>query len=288
LTYGSTTAQYVFDAMQPQAGASAVVYAQDTTPGAEWFLFNGDASASPMVTHLNPNPWTFFLGREESSGQWMVCLRRLSGLIPTSNGRYGPLSSLRPGVQQDTSTHQQQRLFSRALIRPTMRVLLPGGTTYTMTSDPRPCCLPPPVWFGPVNSNAATYPERALHVLGKIEAAGQSYFQLGRGVDPDWWVQFPSAGLPPAAPGWTAFADFAWSSRSTALTFHSMPLVTGGASNETDPRSARLSATAVKVAQNVLMRQAGLATLELQGEPVDLAGGGSSRPATGVLWPRGN
>ncbi|MCP9820045.1 hypothetical protein KBZ18_11145 [Synechococcus sp. Cruz-9H2] len=284
------TASVVCDSMQAQAGASALVFAQDTTPGAEWFLFCGDAAAAPMVTHQNPNPWTFLLARDGASGLWTVCLRQLQGMAPNRLGRLGRITSVRPSFQFATVSALHQRLLSRVALLPESRVLTPtsGAPSYSDTVDPNPLCLPAPFWIGPVDTNNTTYPGRNMHVHGRIDLVdGRSLFQLGRGVSPDWWVSFPTAALPAAVAGWTSFTDFAWRARTTALALFEMPVVSGGFADLSDARSQPYAAMAA-LYQHRVMRKAAVDLLESQGEVIEPGPveGGPVRPGAGVLWPR--
>ncbi len=281
----NASAAAAFEVMTPQSGPSAVLYAQDTTPGREWFVFNGDAAAAPMATHLNPNPWTFFLGREERTARWMALLRRLNGLVPSSNGRYGLVTDFSPLVQVSLSA-QAQKAVSRAQLH--LRHLVQSSAGFwSLTLDRRPSALPPPIWFGPCVSDPLLFPERAHFVHGRIVLAGHSYFQLGRAVDPDWWIRFPTTALPPAAAGWTAFSDFPWRSRSHALVLHEYPLTDGATALLSHPSTTRSFTGATQILRHRLMRQAGEALLAEQGVVIESAGPSTAqRPSAGVLWPR--
>ena len=282
------------DAMQAQPGASLLLFAQDTTPGAEWFLFSGDAAAAPMQTHLNPNPWTFLLARD-GSGLWTVCLRQLQGMAPNSLGRMGKIVLARPGVQLSAPSALQQRLVSRVALQPEVRleVLSFGQLGYQDVPDAFLLSLPAPLWIGPVSSDPALYPERAMHVNGRIELeGGQSLLQLGRGFSVDWWLSVPAGSLPTTAPGWTSFADFSWRERSSGLMLYALPVSSVALADQSDPRSSAYTPLAA-LWQNALMREAAIELLELQGEEVEPGGGdgsgagtGSPRPSSGVLWPR--
>jgi len=58
-------------------------------------------------------------------------------------------------------------------------VLSFGQLVYQDVPDAFLLSLPAPLWIGPVNSDPALYPERAMHVNGRIElAGGQSLLQL--------------------------------------------------------------------------------------------------------------
>jgi len=170
------------------------------------------------------------------------------------------------------------------------RRLSASGTTYSWLNDPQPYRMPAAIWFGPCNSNPVTYPGRANDVHGTFVLDGKRLHQLGRAVDPDWWISFPVATPPAAVAGWTSFADFSWRPRTSRLTLQEIPQVVSGSElTPADPRSRPYAPVALLLVNDLLepMAEAGLAYRDVVIDPGGGGGatGGGQRPTEGVLWP---
>ena len=256
-----------------QAGLLLVL--MNTTPDAEFFCYtyattNGDTYAQ---NH------TLLLFRSPVSSGWNVALIRsnaLAGMFHSQNffiWNNNTLVAANPFPLPPSGTEQQ--LINGVGLLP--QVFGPTGLFAHGTIQNR-LPLPAPFWFG---SNQISDPRR----LGRVSNPGGSgtFYQLAAAASGalDTWVLVPSGTA--AMEGWSSIGSVSWSTMPDRLSFCPLltpaPVAMGPATGPDfliDWSSAALGAPGV--------RQHPFYAKQLQGGGA--GGGSSSRPSTGVLWPR--
>ena len=247
----------------------------DTTPGREFFCY----TIAPTGTDINTQNHTLLLYRSPAASGWSVIFNR-------SNSYAGMFYSL------NSYTWSNNALVAASIIPlpPTgnEQQLIRGCGLYVGASgtgafshgtmQPR-IALPDCFWLG---SNQHTDPRR----LGRVTNPGGpgTFYQLAAAYSgaTDIWYLHPPDTQP--RPGWDTVASLPWTTISDRLSFCPLltpdPVAMGPATGPdflTDWSTAALGAPGV--------RQHPLYAKQLQGGGA--SGGGSTRPSTGVLWPRG-
>ncbi len=246
----------------------------DTTPSREFFCY----TIAPIGTDINTQNHTLLLFRSPAVSGWSVVLNR-------SNSYTGMFYS------QNSYTWSNNALVAASIIPlpPTGsdQQLIRGCGLYANTSSglfapgilqPR-IALPDCFWLG---SNQLSDPRR----LGRVSNPGGAgtFYQLAAaysGATDLWYLNPP--GTQPRA-GWDTVGSLPWQTIPDRLSF--CPLLTPGPvamGPAVGPDFLIDWSTAALGAPGV--RQHPFYPKQLQGGGG--SGGGSGRPSTGVLWPRG-
>ncbi|WP_094556721.1 hypothetical protein [Synechococcus sp. 1G10] len=246
---------------------------QDTAPGREFFCY----SIAPIGADTYTQNHTMVLFRSPATSGWNIYFNRsyayvgmfysLNAYIWNNNtlAACSVLPYALGGVQQ---LSQGYGLYANT----TSGLFQPG------TIQPR-VVLPDCLWLG---SNELTDPRR----LGRASspAGGGTFYQLAAayGGATDLWFLQPT-GTPAALAGWSTVGSLPWTTVPDRLSFCPMaplqPLAMGPTSAPdflTDWSTVAVGAAGV--------RQHPFYAKQLQGSS---GGGGSGRPSSGVLWPRG-
>ncbi|MCT4365691.1 hypothetical protein FB106_11479 [Synechococcus sp. Ace-Pa] len=265
-----------------------LLWAQDTTPGAEWWLFHADSTVVPFDPNgaANGRPWTFLLFRQAGTAGWCV-------MFPAQNPS-GCLLNLQQQYETLRSSTQSLAGFS-GLARYAARGVAVTSNTRSSTGaaseSPQLQPLPLRFWMGRVSGGEWAYPQRLEQQFRTLDLEGVRLFQIGRAWFQMTWLQIGLAELAamPAVAGWTTFAAYSgWVAGMTDLllvpnlpAFDDAPPLPLNGTNQAAYVPAALAMA--HPLQRVWM-------LELLQDPPDGGDGGgpggSSRPEAGVLWPR--
>ncbi|MCP9820044.1 hypothetical protein KBZ18_11140 [Synechococcus sp. Cruz-9H2] len=268
-----------------------LLWAQDTTPGAEWWLFHADSTVMPFDPNgeANGRPWTFLLFRQPGTDGWCVLFPGTTpvGCLLNTQLHYEALSSSTLSL---SGSFGLARYAARGAVVSSNIRTAAGVVSVSERLWP----LPPDFWMGRTTTGSDwAYPERLLQQFRTIDLDGSRLFLIGRPWFQMTWLQVQLADLPlvPTASGWTTFSAYSgWTAGMTDLV-----LVDGLPVFEYDtiqPLNGTDQAAYVPAAQAMLhplQRAAFIELLEQQGGPGDggPGGEGGGRPAAGVLWPRG-
>ncbi len=245
----------------------------DTAPGSEFFCY----TIAPVGADTYTQNHTMVLFRSAASSGWNIYFSRSNayvGMIYSVNAYIWNNDVIVPaGLTPVPNQFSQQSLINPVglYVAAATGLFSPGAVT------PR-LLLPGCLWFG---SNEQTDPRR----LGRCgrPGGGGTFYQLGAASSgaTDLWYLHPTS-TPAALAGWAIVGSLPWTSVTDRLSFCPLapvqPLATGPSTVPDFVWDWPMAVTGLPGAQ-----QHPFYATQLQG-----AGGGGRRPATGVLWPRGN
>jgi hypothetical protein len=268
------------DGAPSQNWGGLLLVLMDTTAGREFFSYTLGATGAEIYQSNQ----TLVLFRTPHSSNWnvYVFIAEVYGGQSYSELAYlaindGYASAFLAPIPPSGNS---QQLVSGLGLMPAVQV---SGSFSTSRLQPR-LQLPGCFWLG---TNAHSEPRRLARTSSP--AGNGTFYQLGAAGSASWsrdlWFLLPS-GTPAAMPGWGAVSALPWTTLSDRLSFCPLApleqlLLGGTAQNDFVTDWPGLAAGAPGVAQHPFF------SLQPQGSGGGGgAGAGSSRPSTGVLWPR--
>jgi len=276
------------DGSPSQSWGGVLLVLMDTTPGQEFFSY----TLGPTGAEIYQGNQTLVLFRTPHSSNWNVHVflsEVYGGQGYSDNGFLAINDSYVSGFLSPAPPSGNNQQLVRGLgFTPAVQAT---GSFSANRLQPR-IQLPSCFWLG---TNAHTDPRRFSRTSSPI--GNGTFYQLGAAgsvsFSRDLWLLLPT-GTPAAMTGWGTVGALPWTSISDRLSFCPLaplePLLLGGsAQNDFVTDWPGLAAGAPGVAQHPFF------SLQLQGSGSGSGGGGSGggetggsrRPSTGVLWPRG-
>lgn len=264
-----------------QSNAGMLLVLMDTTPGQEVFSY----TLGTTGVDIYQGNQSLVLFRTPHSSNWnlLLFLSNVYGGLSQTLQAYAAINDgyVSAAVAPAPPTGNTQQLVRGLGLLPTLQG---SGSFAANRLQPR-LALPDCLWLG---TNAHTDPRR--HARVSSPAANGTFYQLGAAgsttTSLDLWYLHPS-GTPAAMPGWSTVGSLPWTSLSDRLSFCPLaplePLLLGGSTqNDFVNDWPGLAAGSPGMAQHPFFSR------QLQGSGGGGGGeaGGSSRPSTGVLWPR--